>query len=413
MMLKKISLALVFCCVSLFTMGQLDKTNEKKIKKVKKYYKKEKYEDAGKLLKEVMQVYPVNEGLWNYYQEIYSANYKKNYKPGMRVSVTSEGGDQSLNKMLEEQLNRVMEQPKYDYLNAVNDASMYLPYNMRSDMYMRNFHVDSRYLDPTAISEKSADYFHAAEKEFAAKNYEESAKLYKKSHDADSSNYKALLYLGDSYYQMGYFGEAAEYFRKAMKLQPHLNEPVKYLADALAEKGEKEKALDVVKQSLLVYPEESMLLKLDKLLYETGELKVDRNWVLRLAKINTIEDIGREQFFEEPLHFEHYINALEGVKEYYNATGVLKEDAPKNMPTYLEVHCWNEMLKNTKGEDIPALDYARLMQEKGMLAPYLLINLFSIDLYDQYLHLVENDMAICQRYIQDYLIVVDQLKEED
>ncbi|MBT8326732.1 MAG: tetratricopeptide repeat protein [Bacteroidia bacterium] len=403
-MLKSISLALVFCFTSLVSLGQLDKTNEKKIKKVKKCYKKEKYEEAGELLREVMQEYPVNEGLWNFYQEIYSANFKKNYKPGMRVSVTSDGGDESLNKMLEAQLNRVMEQPKYDYLNAVNDASMYLPFNMRSDIYMRNYHVDSRYLDQSKVSDRSAELFNAAEKEFAAKNFEESTRLYKKALDADSTNYKALLYLGDSYYQMGYFGESAKYFRKAMVLQPYLNEPVKYLADALDGKGEKRQAIEIMKQSLLVYPEESMILKLDRLLSETGSLKVDRNWVLRLSKINTVDDIGRNQFFEEPLHFQHYINALEEVKEYYNEQGLLKDDAPKSMDTYLEVHCWKQMLNKTKNEDIPALDYARLMQEKGMLAPYLLINLFSIDLYDQYRHVVENDKTICQRYINEYLI---------
>ena len=162
-----------------------------------------------------------------------------------------------------------------------------------------------------------------------------------------------------------------------------------------------------MKQSLLVYPEESMILKLDRILSETGSLKVDRNWVLRLSKINTVDDIGRNQFFAEPLHFEHYINALDNVKEFYDEHGLLKEDAPKNMATYLEVHCWNEMLNTTKDEDIPALDYARLMQEKGMLGPYVLINLFSIDLYDQYRHLVENEKTICERYINDYLVAED------
>jgi tetratricopeptide (TPR) repeat protein len=210
---------------------------------------------------------------------------------------------------------------------------------------------------------------------------------------------------------MGYYGKAAKYFRKARKKQPMLTEPIKFLADALAKKGDEKAALELVKQSLLIYPEESMYILLYKLTSEMGT-KMDRNWVLRLAPTaNIIDYYHRNQFYTDELHFSHYRDALAEVKDLYDVNGLLRGDKllqaseRQVRDKYLEVYCWRKMLKATVYEGIPALDYARYMESEGMLEPYLLIGLFNVDLYAQYRDLVKTNEAVIDKYINNYLII--------
>jgi hypothetical protein len=63
------------------------------------------------------------------------------------------------------------------------------------------------------------------------------------------------------------------------------------------------------------------------------------------------------------------------------------------------------MLEATADEDIESLEYAREMDKKGMLEPYLLIGLYNVDLYQQYLHFIENNKLEAEKFISDYLIV--------
>jgi tetratricopeptide (TPR) repeat protein len=406
MIFKKFGLVLVVIFSSLFSFSQMDKPSEKKLKKASRCVKKERFKEAGEYVKSVIQKYPVNEDLWNYYQEIYLRNYNKNYKPDMRVSVVPSKKDTTLNVAgFEEMLNSIFVQPKFDYFNAVYDASLYMPFNMKSSGVMRVYHIDPKYYNDSAVSKSSKDKLRKANEEFNAKNYLNAIGLAKEAYSLDSSNYPALVKIGLSYFQVGYYGDAARYFRDAIKAQPNLNEPRKYLADALNRKGEKQQALEVLKESLLIYPEESSFVKITKLLGYTGSKKLDRQWVLRLAKINTVENPHkREQFFEDAMHFEHYKTAFEEVKESYTAEGIIKEDVTTSYHRYLEIECWKRMLLNTQGQDIPALDYARVMQSKGLLEAYIFISLFNVDLYDQYVDYVAHNKSKTERYINNYLI---------
>lgn len=398
------SLTLVFLIIgfSLSADAQLDKTSQKNIKKANKYSKKKKYEESANYVKAVLQINPLNEKLWKYYQDIWYKNYEENYKPMPNFTIESE--NDSLAILLRKAVMYVMEKPKWDYLNAVNDASMYSPYNAESSIIMRNYYIDRKLDMQAKVNGKSMAYFEKAEGEFSAKNYERAIGYYQKAIEEDSTNYKAVLYLGDSYYAMEYYGKAAEYFRKAMEMRPGLLEPVKYLADALDNKGEREQALDVLKQSLLIYPEEGMFIKIYNVLEDIGTSKLDRNWVLRKATIaKTVNESRRENFFEDMTYFSFYDAAGEEAKESYDTNGIAINASNPNQ--YLEVHCWKKMLENTKPEDTPELDYAREMEEKGLLTPYVLINLFNVDLYSQYKHYVTNNKSTVERYINDYLIV--------
>ena len=111
-----------------------------------------------------------------------------------------------------------------------------------------------------------------------------------------------------------------------------------------------------------MYPDEGIFEKIARYLDDEGKKKLDRNWILRLSSANSIRDKNhRNQFFNDPLHFSYYIDAVNDVKEYYDEDGLLKSTVDKPLDTYLEVYCWKKMLEATRNEDIPALEYARYM----------------------------------------------------
>ncbi len=405
MRLYKAAILIFFMFSVVRVNAQLDKQSIKELRKAEKLYKKKKFEKSADLVKAVLRKYPVNAKLWKSYQDILYDNYKHNYKPELNFSVTSESEDDSLNKALSAILKQTFELPKTKYLNAVRDADLYQPYDAQSSIFLRNYFIDKGYYSDSAISEKSKAYFKKGEGEFGAKNYEKAITYYQKALKEDSTNYKAFLYTGDCYYLMEYYGKAAEYFRQASLLQPNLIEPVKYLCDALSNKGENAKAIEVAKQALLIYPDATMFIKLHNLLEKEGRKELDLNWVLRLCNVSTkVKEFGRENFFEEKLHFVHYENALEDVGDSYDLNGILKPDADKKLDNYLEVYCWKRMLEKTEYVDLPALDYAREMNDKGLLEPYLFINMFNVDLYPQYKDYVSKNKDLLTKYISNYLI---------
>ena len=404
---RNILVILICCFFSVQAVAQMSKENQKKIKKVEKYYKKRKYEKAGMLTNEVINAYPLSKNLWELYNQSMYANYQTNMLPLYNFNITLEGGGEANENAIKSQLEYIMQKPKYDYYNAIYYSASSVPYNSKSSTLLRTMYVDSRYFTMEEISSESIALFNLGEKEFHAKNYQQAIIKYEQAYKADSSNYKALLYVGDCYFAMEYYGQAASYFRKAMAMQPLLNEPVKYLADALQKKGESQQALSVAKQSLLIYPEETVLIQIHNLLTEqNSDLDVDRNWVLRLAPANVVNDTNfRDNFYDDRLHFQHYQDALVDCKDRYNALGMLKSSSDlSEYDRYLEVQSWKAMLEATKHEDIPSLEYSRKMEAAGMLAPYLFISLFNVDCYSQYRHFVENNEDLAQRYINEYLI---------
>ena len=409
MKIKTLALLFVFLLVSVPGFTQMDKTNAKKLKKVTKLYKKKKYVDAGVLTREVINDYPINENLWNLYNQVMYANYRSSTFLFNRYNITVEGEDVSSIKAIKTSLDHVFKKSKYDYHNAIYYSNTCLPYNVRSSSLLRTMHVDGGYFTTDSVSTESNDLFSLGEEEFKAKNFQKAIGYYQKAYNVDTSNYKALLYIGDSYFSIEYYGQAAVYFRRAMKKQPLLNEPVKYLADVLMKKGEYKQALDIAKQSLLVYPEESMMVQIHTILEKQNSDKdLQRNWVLRLAPANTVLDTNyRKQFFDKLLHFDHYVHAKEGAEKNYESTGIRRSYVDISHEKYLEVLSWKKMLEATAGEDIPALAYARKMESQGMLAPYVFISLFNVDCYSQYRDFIDTNKELAIRYINEFLIVTD------
>ena len=377
-------LIILLTVISLSLSAQKNNENYRAIKKIERLKKREKFEDAGIRMRKILNIYPVSKILWDDYIKITLFNYAK--------------------KIKNDAPDLIVQNSLYTHYNAVYYANMSVPFNSRASSILRGLYVDKIYFTKKSLDEQSLKIFEEAKLEMDAQNYQSAIELYEKSYALDTNNYSALIGLGRAHSKLEYYGKAIQYFNQANQIQPLINESNVLLVSALLDKGESSKALEVCKKSLLVYPEEFIFSMMNSIL-ENQNKQLFRNWILRLSSINNVEDYyHRKQIFDRHLHFTHYMKALEMGKKYYDINGILKKDVTLPISQYLEVYCWEKMLEATKGEDVPALDYARYINDKGLLEPYLLINLFNVDLYAQFKHFVENNKSVAENYINEELI---------
>ena len=375
-------LLLVFVSVS---SAQMDKTNVRAMKKIDRLSKRGKFENAGIRMRTVLNKYPVSLNLWDIY-----------------IGLTYNDYVQKLNERNSSDIKA--KKALFDHYNAVYYANMSVPFNSRASSMLRDLYVDKIYYSKKSLNIQSLELLEKANQEMSFQNYQLAIDLYERSYSLDSNNYSALIGLGKSHAKMEYYGKAIQYYNQAKLLQPMINESNKLLASALLKKGEYTLALNECKNSLLIYPEESIFSMMHTILDEQNK-QLQRNWVLRLSPINNIDDYyHRARLFDNQLHFSHYQDAMESAKEYYDINGLLKDGVSLPISQYLEVYCWEKMLKATEGMDVPALSYARYLQNKGLLEPYILINLFNVDLYAQFSHFVENKKNVAQNFIDQYLV---------
>ena len=375
-------LFLVFVSVS---SAQMDKANVRAMKKIDRLSKRGKFENAGIRMRTVLIKYPVSLNLWDIY-----------------IGLTYNDYVQKLNERNSSDIKT--KKALFNHYNAVYYANMSVPFNSRASSMLRDLYVDKIYYSKKSLNIQPLELLEKANQEMSSQNYQLAIDLYGRSYSLDSNNYSALIGLGKSHAKMEYYGKAIQFYNQAKLLQPMINESNKLLASALLKKGEYSLALEVCKNSLLIYPEESIFSMMHTILDEQNK-QLQRNWVLRLSPINNIDDYyHRGRLFDNQLHFSHYQDAMESAKEYYDINGLLKDGVSLPISQYLEVYCWEKMLKATEGMDVPALSYARYLQNKGLLEPYILINLFNVDLYAQFSHFVENKKNVAQNFIDQYLV---------
>ena len=375
-------LFLVFVSVS---SAQMDKANVRAMKKIDRLSKRGKFENAGIRMRTVLNKYPVSLNLWDIY-----------------IGLTYNDYVQKLNERNSSDIKA--KKALFNHYNAVYYANMSVPFNSRASSMLRDLYVDKIYYSKKSLNIQSLELLEKANQEMSSQNYQLAIDLYGRSYSLDSNNYSALIGLGKSHAKMEYYGKAIQFYNQAKLLQPMINESNKLLASALLKKGEYSLALEVCKNSLLIYPEESIFSMMHTILDEQNK-QLQRNWVLRLSPINNIDDYyHRGRLFDNQLHFSHYQDAMESAKEYYDINGLLKDGVTLPISQYLEVYCWEKMLKATEEMDVPALSYARYLQNKGLLEPYILINLFNVDLYAQFSHFVGNKKNVAQNFIDQYLV---------
>ena len=308
---------------------------------------------------------------------------------------------------LKQQLNELlknMSPSKIAYaklLYTMRKSLMYSTDAFECSFYLRKLLVD---VDVDSnVSPRALASFKKAEKEFVNKNYNEAAILYRKAYEDQPDFYKAHMYLGDCYYATGNFTDAITAFKEARDKFPFLLEPRKYLVDAYAKIHLYDKALDEAINGVAIYPDLSMLRKLEDAAY-LNDQKVNIKWTPRGTLPNKVaatkpRDINEYSEADDtaavgPWHI--YKEAGAKISPYCNEKGIITERNSLTQSRYMEVYSWEQMLKNSKD---PVLDEARRMQALGYLDCYVLVSCFQYDLYPQYLDFVrENKEKVLAYY---------------
>lgn len=268
---------------------------------------------------------------------------------------------------------------------------------LNASMYLRSFFVD--FTPDTAIAKDVKADFEKAESYFTKKDFKNAKNYYYKAYQADTSYYKACIYLGDSYWYLDDMDSAVYYFSRGIALCPTLLEPRKYIVDALAYSGDDAKAIDQFFETLYIYPDESMFLKYGSLLKNKGKV-FNRHWVPRGCQVN---GIGNDSPTARSALWTSYQKAKDEIAQYCDSNGVIKTPNALTNTKYLEVYSWEKMLKSNAS--LPdEMKFAKEMADKGFLDCYVFISVFHFGLYDQYTDFVKNNRDRIRQYVETYLV---------
>lgn len=414
----KRNLSILVLLLAFFAATAQTNKLDKDLDKANELIRDGKYADADKYLVKLLDKNPDFGKGWDLLVELRYQQYTDSKKDpnlfggNMRVTVTDKNGkdtikNDSLANKLMAMLNSIspVQQAYNKFLYTAREATL-----MTTDCYASSFYLRALLVDinvDSNVNEKALKYFNEAESNFTDKNYEKAATLYKRALEEQPGFYKASLYLGDTYYEMGYYADAATAFMASVQKFPYLLEPRKYLIDAYAKLNQYDNALNTAIESMTVYPDYSDEEKLSDAAYFLSR-KVNITWTPRPVFPNKIEDTANpdlnaytpDKELEAKKPWTYYEAALDKIKGYCNNKGIIVKPNPLTQSRYLEVYSWEEMLANSND---PQLDEARKMQKAGYLDCYVLVTCFHQDFYPQYLDFVSKNRDKVMQYFKTYI----------
>jgi len=323
---------------------------EKKLDKAYDLIKKDKNDKADDYLVELLKEYPHFGEAWDLLGEIRHQAYEDSKKTSgflggnFTVTVKDKNGeekpaeDDSLAGKLVEMLNG-MDISKIAYskfMYTLRRGLLSSTDAYKCSMYPRILNIDAKV--DTNVNTKALKHFSQAESAFQDKNYHKAALLYKKAIDEQPDFYKARLYLGDAYYFQGDYVEAIKRFKEAINTFPAQLEPRKYLVDAYGKEGLYEKALDVAIRAMAIYPDLSLMQKLDDAAFFNNK-KVGIQWTPRSVfpvSIKSDSTSSGLNVYNSPEKLEakdewvYYENAADKIKEYCNEKDIINANQELN-----------------------------------------------------------------------------------
>ncbi len=382
---------------------------EKKIAKSEKLVESGKYEDAEKLMMGALSKYPYSYEGWNALSTAQLYIYEQKQQSdksfaGFKITATNAEGKDISNDSTVQTLKNMLEsyKPSDSYkrhiLNTGRVATCMYRGAVTPAVLIRIYYVDSAIAAPKPDANKQ---FNLAEKEFQSRNYTAAANYYKKAIELDPNFYKAKLYLGDVYYATKRYNLAITEFKEAVNTRPDLIEPRKYLIDALAKSDQYEQAFAESVEGMMVYPDVSLMVMVEDAAQYAGNSNYSLHWVQRGVLPNSktakgLDEVDMPLKIEGTEHWRYYAEALDKVKAHTNAKGIIGTNET-TQEKYLEVYSWEYMLAKS---DAKQLEFARKMKEKGYLDCYVLISNFHYDLLEQYRDLVANNRDKVKSYFE-------------
>ena len=406
----------VFLSVGLHSSHAQSNPADEKLEKVNSLLKKNNIDAADKKLISLLEEHSSYGKGWDLLAKIRDHQYEESRKmpdlfSNLSVTVVDSTDNEVKSDSMEINLKKLLSQMSPEkkaynnYLYTLRQAMLYSENAYYSSIYLRSalrdIEVDS------ALSTKELTYFKKAEEEFRNKNFNKAAKYYQRALDINPNFYKALLYLGDSYYSMGNYIEAIKNFKICVNRYPMLLEPRKYLVDAYFKEGLFEDALRESINCILVYPDLSIIKRFEYAAFELN-MKPSFHWqprevfpnVMNNDSIALIDLENQPQISVSP-HWETYTNAIDRVKPLSNKQGIINEGNEFTTYKYIEVYGWEQMLNESDDE---SLSVAKRMQNNGYLDCYIFLSRFHDDLYPQYIHFVKNNKERIIKYFNDEVL---------
>jgi tetratricopeptide (TPR) repeat protein len=94
----------------------------------------------------------------------------------------------------------------------------------------------------------------AGEAAFSRRNFDEALRNYAKALDLEPRNAAAALFTGNTHDKQDNFAKAAEWYRRAIQLDPNVETPYRYYADMLARQGDMDGARALLIQAAVAEP---------------------------------------------------------------------------------------------------------------------------------------------------------------
>jgi len=388
---------LVFTSIFLITFFLTAPAQVKEMEKAWKYYDKEKYDKAFETVRLVMAQHPNNTSL---YEELIAMHLKRyqNY-----ISATTQIDELSISAADERQNvftsktdgDSIATVYRENLVDILREATLKTR-SVKASMYLRAMLVDK----PTDlnVNEKAKEFSRKGDKFYYNKQYEEAVFEYKSALSKDPSYYIAKTYCGVSYLKNEEPDSAVVYLTSAVKSDPRNILARKYLIDAYLANNNFTEALDFCIESLNVYPDEGLFYKLNivkKYLYSSYTL----NWMPRpYFPITLNQDTVKMPI--EPWNV--YASAKEEIRPYCDVDGIITKQNKLTKYTQMEVYAWEKMLKSPECTD-KQFAIAKSMMKRGWLDCYVMISMFHIDFYKQYLNFVDNNKERIYKYYNQIL----------
>ena len=398
--MKKISsaiiLTLLLALLTIETFAQSVVKNDKKYQKAVAYYQDDKVDKAIETLQPLLKTYENESDIWDAAMAFYFKRYQKQYKKEQTeltdqlmksLSGKKKGGDIVIN------ITNLSQDYLSDYINVCYKATLKTN-NATASMYLRKFLVDPQV--DTAVSKEAKELFNQAETSFQKQDYGNALKFYEQAIEKQPDYYQATLYKGDAYYFLKEYNDALIYFKKASAIHPDLLEPRKYITDAYGKSGKWEEAADACIDAIIVYPDESMFVKLEDIAERLNK-KFDRHWMSR----DFVNKASSKQQASATEPWKYYAEAKTKISPFCDSTGVISSNNALTKQKFLEVYSWEELLKNTSD---PKFDFAKQMQKEGYLDCYVFISLFHYGVYDQYKTFSKENKDRIRKYLREYVM---------
>jgi tetratricopeptide (TPR) repeat protein len=268
------------------------------------------------------------------------------------------------------------------------------------------------------------DTMKAAEADFVRGDFDKAREGYERAILLDPKTYEAALFIGDVYFKQHVLGSAGEWFAQAIKIDPNRETAYRYWGDALAALGRDDEARAKYMEAVVADPYNrtasvglSNWLQHHKLALNTVQLKDGATVTPKEGGGTTITmNISAASLpgKQDPATVAWIVYG--GNRSLWQGDKFKKEFP--NEPTYRrtlkeETDCLEMMIKVLKEQkdytktlkDLdPSLQALIMIQEAGLLEPYVLFGRVDADIAKDYVPYRDAHRENVRRYLDEFLV---------